>query len=128
MAILCYVDYHFITQKVGQMVRFLVGNIYDNDCNSIYMRVDTIIACDPGMTGSIAIRFHNQRKVYKMPVDIVDVDVLLKHYKSVSDSILIVIEQIRLHNTGNMAMVSRMQKMFANYNQLKTAARQGVVF
>jgi hypothetical protein len=84
------------------------------------MRVDTIIGIDPGRTGAIAIKFNNRYKVYKMPDNLVKIDDLLKHYNEVSDSMLVVVEQIRLHNTGNMGKVNRMQKMFANYNELKT--------
>ena len=83
------------------------------------MRVDTIIACDPGMTGGIAIKFRDKYEVHKMPSDIVRVDELLKFYKGLG-SVLVVLEQIRLHVANDFAKVSRMQKMFANYNQLRT--------
>jgi hypothetical protein len=83
------------------------------------MRVDTIIGIDPGKTGGIAIKFNGRYKVYKMPNNLVTIDDLLKHYKELG-SVLVVVEQIRLHRSENMAMVSRMQKLFENYNQIKT--------
>lgn len=82
---------------------------------------DTIIAIDPGMTGGIAIKFRDKYEVHKMPADIVRVDELMKFYKGLG-TVLLIIEQIRLHVTSNIAKVSRMQKMFENYNQLKTLA------
>jgi hypothetical protein len=82
--------------------------------------IDCIIGIDPGKTGGIAIKFNNRYKVYKMPNDLVKIDELLKHYNELSDSMLVIIEQIRLHRTENMAMANRMQKLFANYNQIKT--------
>jgi hypothetical protein len=33
---------------------------------------------------------------------------------------LVIIELIRLHRTENMAIANRMQKLFENYNQIKT--------
>ena len=80
----------------------------------------TILGIDPGKTGGIAIKFNGKYKVYKMPDSLVKIDDLLKHYNEVSDSMLVIIEQIRLHRTENMAIASRMQKLFENYNQIKT--------
>ena len=120
VAVLCYADCDVVTEKGRSTVRDPLGDLYTDSFNSIRMRVDTIIAVDPGKTGGIAIKFNGKYKVYKMPDSLVKIDDLLKHYNDVSDSMLVVIESIRLHNTGNMAMVSRMQKLFENYNQIKT--------
>lgn len=83
------------------------------------MTVDTIIGIDPGKTGGIAIKFNGKYKVHKMPDDLVKIDELFKFYKGIG-TMLVVIEQIRLHRSENMAQVSRMQKLFAQYEQLKT--------
>ena len=83
------------------------------------MRVDTIIGIDPGKTGGIAIKFRNQYKVHKMPDSLLKIDEMLKFYKGIG-SVLVILEQIRLHFTSDIAKVNRMQKMFAQYEQLKT--------
>lgn len=81
--------------------------------------IDTIIGIDPGITGAIAIKFRNQYKVYKMPADLQDIEELLKFYKGLG-SVLVIIEKITLHRTQDMAKVSRMLKMFANFEHCKT--------
>jgi len=83
------------------------------------MDFDIIIGIDPGKTGGIAIKFNNRYKVYKMPDDLLKIDELLKFYNELG-TILIIIEKITLHHTQDIARISRMQKMFAQYEQLKT--------
>ena len=68
------------------------------------MKVDTIIGIDPGKTGGIAIKFRNQYKVHKMPDDLVKIDEMLKVYKDIG-TVLVIIEQIRLHITSDIAIL-----------------------
>lgn len=82
------------------------------------MKVDTIMGIDPGKTGGIAIKFNGKYKVYKMPDSLTKIDDLLKHYNEVSDSVLVVIEMIRLHQTENFGKASRMMKLYGNYMEL----------
>lgn len=82
--------------------------------------MECIVGIDPGATGAIAVRFHGKSKVYKMPKDIKRVDDLLKHYQEISDSMLVVLEQIRLHRMDDLAIANRMQKLYGHYSELKT--------
>ena len=80
--------------------------------------IDCIIGIDPGVTGCLAVRFMGTSRTYKMSKDITKVNDLLIHYKNISDSILVIIEMIRLHRTENIAIANRMQKLYGNYKEL----------
>jgi hypothetical protein len=84
------------------------------------MKADCLLTIDPGKTGAIAIKFNGKYVVHKMPADLMKIDELLKFYKGNSGSMLVILEQIRLHRTDDMAKASRMQKLFEQYAELKT--------
>lgn len=81
--------------------------------------MDCIIGIDPGATGGIAVLFHGKCKVYKMPKEVHAVNDLLKYYQEITDSMLVVLEQIRLHRTEDIAIANRMQKLYGHYRELK---------
>lgn len=94
------------------------------------MNYDTIIAIDPGALGGIAIWRDECVKVVKMPKDIRLLSELLSYYKEIGNPIVIVErvqarpDDVRPDGSGvNMGKMYRVQKMIANFEQIKATIR-----
>jgi hypothetical protein len=88
------------------------------------MRVDTIIGIDCGVSGAIAVKFREHRKVHKMPKELTEVNELLKYYKGISNKMLVVIEKVQIipHDVNTtdkkkFGRAFRVQKLLNQYNQ-----------
>lgn len=86
--------------------------------------IDTIIGIDCGVSGGIAIKFREDKKVHKMPEKLTQVDELLKYYHEISDSMLVVIEKVQLipHDVNTedkkrFGRAFRVQKLLDQYSQ-----------
>lgn len=93
------------------------------------MKIDTIIAIDPGANGGIvAERNGDIPQCYKMPKDISELRDLFEYYKSISDKPLVFLEKLSVRpddisvqgGNANMGKLYRIQKMIANYEHLKS--------
>lgn len=91
-------------------------------------RIDTIIGIDPGKAGGIAIYMPGVgTKVMRMPTQVGDLVEMLKYY-SENFTPLVFLEKLSVHlddasvsgGRVNMGKVIRLQKLMANYEQLRT--------
>lgn len=85
---------------------------------------DMIIGIDPGKGGGIAVWDANwlEVEVFKMPENVRAMNVLFSEFKAMDGKAFVILEKVQLqqgdlNNTGRMY---RLQKMFTNYDQLKT--------
>lgn len=91
------------------------------------MKIDCIIGIDPGASGGIVVwRPNRVLKTIKMPKDLNDLKDFLEHYKEVCNPIVF-IEKLNVrpddvsvvNGVANMGKLYRIQKMMANFEQLK---------
>ena len=81
------------------------------------MNIDTMIAIDPGANGGIAVR-HDGVQVYRMPKDVDGIRDLIERVKG--ERTLCILEKLQVrHDDMEPGKVFRIQKMLANYEQLK---------
>lgn len=91
------------------------------------MKIDCVIGIDPGANGGIAVfRPGWQLKSVKMPKSIADLKAYVQYYKDVCSPIVFLEklsvrpDDISFGNDGaNMGKLYRIQKMMANYEQIK---------
>lgn len=91
------------------------------------LKIDTIIGIDPGANGGIAIYRNGEVKTIKMPKNVTDLKELLEYYKEIGNAIVF-IEKLSVRpddiavtdDKANMGKLFRIQKMIANFEQLKT--------
>jgi hypothetical protein len=124
---LCCREYCNVSKKAGPDCWNSVEPVHTWNFRYLYMDLDCIIGIDPGKTGGIAVKFHNKRKVYKMPEDLLKFQDLIKYYRSITESMLVVIEKVQLlpydvhtddHKKFGRAM--RVQKLLTQFEQMKT--------
>ena len=88
------------------------------------MKIDCIVAIDPGVRGAIAIKWRDRLKVHKMPEDLKVINELLKYYQDVSTEMLVLIEEVRILpqdiHAENFGRANRITKLLAGYEKLKT--------
>lgn len=95
-------------------------------------KIDCIIGIDCGAQGGIAVyRIGEPVKTFKMPKELALLQEFIEHYKEIAHPIVF-IEKINVRHddyNGNMGKIFRIQKMVANYEQVKTAIElSGVPF
>ncbi len=86
--------------------------------------VDTIIGIDPGKAGGIAVWNANWAEVetFKMPENVRAMNVLFSELKAIDKKAFVILEKVQLQqgDLGNTGRMFRLQKMFTNYDQIKT--------
>lgn len=93
------------------------------------MDIEMIVGIDPGVTGGIAINDKGKHSVHKMPGTINEIDGLLRYCQSISSSMLVIIEDVRIY-PGDMSQegkaygrMLRMQKLMNQYSEMKSAMK-----
>jgi hypothetical protein len=88
------------------------------------LKIDCIVAIDPGVSGGLAIWSPNCKvEVKKMPKDLMDLKEYFEYLKSISESVLVFIEKVQLHH-GDMGndvpgKAFNIQKMLQGFEKLK---------
>lgn len=89
-------------------------------------QINSIIGIDPGVNGGIALYRSGRATVYRMPEDLNRLKDLLKQEKELGETIVF-IEKLSVrpddvaseNGAANMGKLYRIQKMMANFEQLK---------
>jgi len=92
--------------------------------------LDCIIGIDVGKKGGIAIYYRGKYKVHRMPNDITLLNNLLTHYRDVSETILVLIESVRLWpgdikqkpnepDEKTFGRINRLQQMVGMFEKIK---------
>ncbi len=91
------------------------------------IKVNCIIAIDPGTNGGISVCREGSVTAVKMPKTLEDLKAYIEYWASISQPIVFIEklsvrpDDVAVSDTGaNMGKLYRIQKMIANYEQLKT--------